>query len=253
MPFIYTFGNINRALIAGAVIALHPLLRGALAAPVPHTRRALLLPDFDRLLQVGRLRAFRVCTILGAGVRARPQLQHLKQDTRAAGCDQHCNQDKVLLDYAALAVQKQPVVHAAGPDGASRRGTQQAGGHHARAPQRLAQGWLNCYIRLFRLCWWCFLCVSRALASASASARVMPGETASAFARRFCLFLPGSASRRRRLGGRQGARAGRAAAAALRLRHVQRQAAAHPQPGAAQCCAKFSTAALFGSLQLVQI
>lgn len=38
---------------AGAFIALHPLLRGALAAPVPHARRALLSPDFDRLLQVG--------------------------------------------------------------------------------------------------------------------------------------------------------------------------------------------------------
>lgn len=36
----------------GAVIALHPLLRSALAAPVPHTRRALLSPEFDRLLQV---------------------------------------------------------------------------------------------------------------------------------------------------------------------------------------------------------
>ena len=36
----------------GAVIALHPLLRSALAAPVPHTRRALLSPEVDRLLQV---------------------------------------------------------------------------------------------------------------------------------------------------------------------------------------------------------
>ena len=39
-------------LSTGAVIALHPLLRSALAAPVPHTRRALLSPEFDRLLQV---------------------------------------------------------------------------------------------------------------------------------------------------------------------------------------------------------
>ncbi len=36
----------------GAVIAAHPLLRGALAAPAPHSRRALMSPDFDRLLQV---------------------------------------------------------------------------------------------------------------------------------------------------------------------------------------------------------
>lgn len=42
LPFLQT----------GAVIALHPLLRSALAAPVPHTRRALLSPEFDRLLQV---------------------------------------------------------------------------------------------------------------------------------------------------------------------------------------------------------
>ena len=37
---------------AGSLIALHPLLRSALAAPVPHARRALLSPEFDRLLQV---------------------------------------------------------------------------------------------------------------------------------------------------------------------------------------------------------
>ncbi len=42
---------------AGALMALHPLLRSALAAPVPHARRALLSPDFDRLLQVGAMAA----------------------------------------------------------------------------------------------------------------------------------------------------------------------------------------------------
>lgn len=36
----------------GALAALHPLLRAVLASPVPHARRSLLSPDFDRLLQV---------------------------------------------------------------------------------------------------------------------------------------------------------------------------------------------------------
>ena len=36
---------------AGAVRALHPVLWTVLLEHVPHSRRALLVPDFDRLLQ----------------------------------------------------------------------------------------------------------------------------------------------------------------------------------------------------------
>jgi hypothetical protein len=40
----------------GLIVALHPALRSALLALVSQPRRALLLPEFDRLLQVGRRR-----------------------------------------------------------------------------------------------------------------------------------------------------------------------------------------------------
>ena len=36
----------------GAVMGLHPALTAILTGPLPHTRRAILLPDFERLLQV---------------------------------------------------------------------------------------------------------------------------------------------------------------------------------------------------------
>jgi hypothetical protein len=35
----------------GAVIELHPALTAAFTAPLPHARRAILLPDFERVLQ----------------------------------------------------------------------------------------------------------------------------------------------------------------------------------------------------------
>lgn len=38
----------------GAVMALHPTLTAILTGPLPHARRAILLPDFERLLQVRR-------------------------------------------------------------------------------------------------------------------------------------------------------------------------------------------------------
>ena len=39
----------------GAVMALHPSLSAAFTGPLPAARRAILLPDFERVLQVGRL------------------------------------------------------------------------------------------------------------------------------------------------------------------------------------------------------
>jgi Vps54-like protein len=36
----------------GALINLHPMLRAIHTAPLPHSRKALLVPEFDRVLQV---------------------------------------------------------------------------------------------------------------------------------------------------------------------------------------------------------
>ena len=41
----------------GAIMGLHPSLTAILTGPLPHTRRAILLPDFERLLQVRHLQA----------------------------------------------------------------------------------------------------------------------------------------------------------------------------------------------------
>lgn len=35
----------------GCIMGLHPSLTAILTGPLPHTRRAILLPDFERLLQ----------------------------------------------------------------------------------------------------------------------------------------------------------------------------------------------------------
>ena len=48
----------------GSVMGLHPSLTALLTGPLPHTRRAILLPDFERLLQV---RAQQACTEAVAG------------------------------------------------------------------------------------------------------------------------------------------------------------------------------------------
>ena len=55
----------------GAVMGLHPALAAILTGPLPHSRRAILLPDFERLSQVitvglpsaseGRLQEVWVC------------------------------------------------------------------------------------------------------------------------------------------------------------------------------------------------
>ena len=39
----------------GSIMGLHPSLTAILTGPLPHTRRAILLPDFERLLQVRHL------------------------------------------------------------------------------------------------------------------------------------------------------------------------------------------------------
>lgn len=39
----------------GAIMGLHPALTAILTGPLPHSRRAILLPDFERLLQVAIL------------------------------------------------------------------------------------------------------------------------------------------------------------------------------------------------------
>ena len=36
----------------GAIMGLHPALAAILTGPLPHSRRAILLPDFERLSQV---------------------------------------------------------------------------------------------------------------------------------------------------------------------------------------------------------
>lgn len=43
----------------GAIMGLHPSLTAILTGPLPHTRRAILLPDFERLLQVWHPQAMR--------------------------------------------------------------------------------------------------------------------------------------------------------------------------------------------------
>ena len=43
----------------GAIMGLHPSLTAILTGPLPHTRRAILLPDFERLLQVWHRQAMR--------------------------------------------------------------------------------------------------------------------------------------------------------------------------------------------------
>ena len=40
----------------GAIMGLHPALAALLTGPLPHSRRAILLPDFERLSQVTTVR-----------------------------------------------------------------------------------------------------------------------------------------------------------------------------------------------------
>ncbi len=49
----HKLASVSAAQAVGLIVALHPALRSALLALVSQPRRALLLPEFDRLLQVG--------------------------------------------------------------------------------------------------------------------------------------------------------------------------------------------------------